>query len=243
MLLVILMFATAAPAVYAQSGETTTSTTTTTLNISTSPSTSLGSITFKTSNSKRVEVGKSTQLFITIKDMSGSITTTFSCSNTAIATIEKVNNTCVKVYGLKNGEVVITATAGGKADKYTLIVGDSSATATAGTDGAATPTSAYIGGEIDYFSENEHSSEYRANMRKYIEEKNQSDALSILIGVVGWAAIIAMCGVVLSVIFRNRSPKLNLYPGSRRRFNTGGYRGNQRKRLLPDHYYRNNKKY
>lgn len=223
-----------------QTKTTKTTVSTTTLVISNSPTMSLGSITFKTSNSKRVAVGKSTSLYITIKDMSGSVSTSFSCSNTSIASIEKVSNTCVKVYGLKDGEVIITASAGGKTAKYTLIVGDAApTTGSAAAVGATTATTLdpSLNVTVDLYSSDD------SQLAQFIENKQQEDAGSIIMGIIGWAAIITVLGLVLSVMFRNRSPKMNLYPGSRRRFNTGFYRGNHKKRLLPDHYYRDIKRY
>lgn len=217
-------------------------TTTTALPVETSPSASLGSISFKTSNSKAIEVGKSTFLYITIKDMSGSTTTTFTCSNTSIATIEKINNTCVKVYGLKDGEVVITAAAGGKTAKYTLLVGNTASETTAHAAGGAvseeTTTTLPASMEMDLYSLKNDS-----ELAKYIEQNKQNNAGTIILGVIGWAAIIALFGTVLSVIFKNRTPRMNLYPGSRRRFNTGVYHGNKKKHLLPDQYYRELRKY
>ncbi|MBE6753042.1 MAG: hypothetical protein E7559_01590 [Ruminococcaceae bacterium] len=220
--------------------KTTKTTTTTTLVISTSPTNSLGSISFKTSNSKRVAVGKSTSLYITVKDMPGSVATSFNCSNTSIASIEKVSNTCVKVYGLKDGEVVITASAGGKTAKYNLVVGTAATTAAAPVgDTAVTsaPIDPSLDVEIDLYTSND------SQLSQYIAQKKQTDTASIIMGIIGWAIILTGFGVILSVMFRNRSPRMNLYPGSRRRFNTGVTRGNRRKRLLPDHEYRSLKRY
>lgn len=199
----------------------------------------LGSITFRSSNSKRIEVGKVTTLYLTIKDMSGTINTMFTSSNTAIATVEKINNTSVKVTGLREGEVVITATAGGKSAKYTLIIGNESVTQAQGEQPTAATES---GGEVDVdlFSSSE---EYEQKLAAYAEADQQSGAGGIIIGLIGLAAIISGFGTVLSVMFSNRSPKLTLYPNTQRQFSVGGYRGKKRKRLLADHYYRNIKKY
>lgn len=221
------------------------STTTTTLVIAESPENSLGSIAFKTSNSKKVAVGKSTSLYITIKDMPGSVSTNFSSSNPSIASIEKVSNTCVKVYGLKDGEVVITASAGGKTAKYSLLVGAAASTTASANAGAANVTDVSGAPPADegYDVEIDLYSEDNSQLAQYIEQKQQDDAGMVIIGIIGWAAIITACGIVLSVMFKNRTPKMNLYPGSRRRFNTGVYIGSRKKRLLPDQYYRNNKHY
>lgn len=209
---------------------------TTVTSVATSPSESLPSIKFSTSNAKRIEVGRSTTLYVTKKNMKDPSTTVFSCSDSSIARVEKESDNHCRVHGLKTGEVVITATAGGVSDKYVLYVGDESATANSTTATGETAVTSLP--PIDYLSENDERI-----LDKYIIENKSSSAIDYLIGIIGWAAIIGLCALVLSVMFRNRSPKLNLYPGSRRRFNTGGMRGNQRKRLLPDHYYRNNKKY
>jgi len=214
------------------------STTSTSYSISTSPSESLGSVTFKSSNSTRIEVGKSTTLYITIKDMSGSQATTFSCSNTSVASIEKINNTCVRVYGLKDGEVIISATVGGKTAKYSLIVGSAQPTNdTAGIVGGGVTNNASGDIELDF------STIGQDQLSQFIEQNKQDDAVTIIIGIIGWTAIISIFSLVLSVIFRNRSPKVNMYPGTKARFNNSGYSGKHKKRLLPDHYYRSIRKY
>jgi len=141
-----------------------------------------------------------------------------------------------KVHGLKKGEVTITARIGSMEATYLLYVGDESVTDAGTSTTAASVTNGLA--DFDYFSDADKNT-----LEQYIVDKKSDDAVSYLIGIIGVAVIIALCGLVLSVMFKNGSPKLNLYPGSRRRFNTGGYRGNQRKRLLPDQYYRNNKKY
>lgn len=204
--------------------------------IATSPSENLASITFSTANSKRVEVGKATTLYVTLNNISSSSTVEFYSSDPAVARVEKDGGDRCKVHGLKIGEVTITARVGSMEATYLLYVGDESVTAGGTTTTAAVATG--VPGDMDYFSDMDQSI-----LDQYIVEKKSDDAVSYLFGVIGIAVIIGLCGLVLSVMFRNRSPKLNLYPGSRRRFNSGGYRGNQRKRLLPDHYYRNNKKY
>lgn len=223
---------TAAPA---DSTTTKTPTSATTYPVSTSPEASLGSVTFKSSNSTRIEVGKSTTLYITIKDMPGSETTTFACSNTTVASIEKINNTCVKVYGLKDGEVVISATVGGKTAKYGLIIG---AVQSQGAVGGVTTTQT-MNGNIEIDMSNLGSDQ----LSQYIAQNQKNSATGIIIGIIGWTFIISTFGMVLSVIFRNRTPKYNTYPGSRARFNNGSYTGKQKKRLLPDHYYRSIRKY
>ena len=203
--------------------------------IATSPSENLASISFSTANSKRVEVGKATTLYVTMNNIQSSSSLEFFSSDPSVARVDKDGNDRCKVHGLKIGEVTITARVGSMEATYLLYVGDESVTA-----GGTTTTASvqFAPGEIDYFSDSD-----REILQQYITDKKNDDAISYMIGIVGVAIIIGLCGLVLSVMFRNRSPRLNLYPGSRRRFNTGGCRGNQRKRLLPDQYYRNNKKY
>lgn len=203
--------------------------------IATSPSENLASLTFSTANSKRVEVGKATTLYVTMHNIQSSSAVEFTSSDPNVARVEKDGSDRCKVHGLKKGEVTITARIGSMEANYLLYVGDESVTA-----GGTTTTAAVNSGlvDFDYFSDADKNA-----LEQYIVDKKSDDAVSYLIGIIGVAVIVGLCGLVLSVMFKNRSPKLNLYPGSRRRFNTGGYRGNQRKRLLPDQYYRNNKKY
>ena len=211
--------------------------------ISDSEDETLGSIAFRTSNSKRIAVGKVTTLYLTIKDMSGTINTIFTSSNTAIATVEKINNTSVKVTGLREGEVVITATAGGKSAKYTLLIGDESVTAVQpdGSAGVTEPNGGVVadvaevladgGADVDLFST---SDEYEQKLAAYTEASQQSGSGGIIIGLIGLAAIISGFSTVLTVMFSNRSPKLTLYPNTQRQFSVGGYRGKKRKRTPAD---------
>ncbi len=207
-----------------------------------------GSVTFKRSNSKRVPVGKSTTLYLTVSDVSGSYATIFTVNDTSVVSLEKINNQSVRVTGIKEGTVTVTATINGRTAQYVLTVGDAPVTqatsarpANPGEEPDEEPVESIVTDEIelDLFSTPEND-----QLAEYIEESQQTSAGDILLGIIGFAAIFGGFGVVLSVIFRNRSPKLNLYPGSRRRFNsTGSSGGRRRKRLLPDHYYRSNDKF
>ncbi len=242
--LAVMMLALFMPASVMAESNTTTSTTTGTgtdtssgIVVATSPSETLASITFSTANSKRVEVGRAVTLYVTMNNIQASASVEFFSSDPTVAQVEKDGSDRCKVHGIKTGEVTITAKVGSMEANYLLYVGDESVTA-GGTTITAADTQATHAGDFDYFSDNDQN-----RLQQYIVENKTSDAVSYLMGIIGVAVIIALGGMVLSVMFRNRSPRLNLYPGSRRRFNTGGYRGNQRKRLLPDQYYRNNKKY
>ena len=199
----------------------------------------LGSVTFRASNSERVPVGKSTTLYIKIEDMKGTVTTAFSCSNPSIATIEKVNNVSVRVTGVKEGEVVITATAGGKSAKYTLIVGEAKVTSAPTQAQQTDPAAETTVVPVDFSM----GTQYQDQILALAEQERQADAGNILLGVIGLVAIVAGLGSVVSVMLSNGTPKLTLYPGSRRRFNAGTGKGRSKKRLLPDHYYRNVKKH
>jgi len=223
-------------AVFAEGASTTTSSQSPGVVIATSPNENLASLTFSTANSKRVEVGKATTLYVTMHNIQSSSAVEFSSSDPNVARVEKDGSDRCKVHGLKKGEVTITARIGSMEATYLLYVGDESVTDAGTSTTAASVTNGLA--DFDYFSDADKNT-----LEQYIVDKKSDDAVSYLIGIIGVAVIIALCGLVLSVMFKNGSPKLNLYPGSRRRFNTGGYRGNQRKRLLPDQYYRNNKKY
>lgn len=207
------------------------------LTVENSDTQTLGSISFRASNSSRVPVGKSTTLYVKIEDMVGTVVTSFTCSNPGIASIEKINNMSVRVTGVKEGEVVITATAGGKSAKYTIIVGDEQVTAVTTQQGQTAATEATQPVDVSL------SAEYQNEILALVEKKKESSAGSLILGVIGLGAIVAGLGTVISVMLSNRTPKLTLYPGSRRRFNAGTGKGKTKKRLLPDHYYRNVKKH
>ncbi len=193
-------------------------------------------------------MGKTTTLYLTISDISGNYSTVFTVDDTSVVSIEKINNQSVKVTGIKTGSVVITAYIEGRTAQYTLAVGDAPVTQPTSAPTAVGPENTEDipeepavddEFELDLFSTPEDN-----RLAEYMEEAQQTSAGDMLLGIIGFAAIFGGFGVVLSVIFRNRSPKLNLYPGSRRRFNTNGaVGGKRRKRLLPDHYYRSNDKF
>ena len=78
--------------------------------VSSNPQETLGTVGFSESNTRRITVGKSTVLYLTIKDMGYNYQTTFESSDTSIATVKKIDNRAVRVVGLKSGIVTITAT-------------------------------------------------------------------------------------------------------------------------------------
>lgn len=211
----------------------------------------LGTVTFSSSNAKRIAVGKSTVLYLTIKDMGYSYYTEFESSDTKIASVSYVDNRAVKVVGLKKGKVTITATIdsskGVKIAKYQLIVGDaedvSSDTVSEESDtepqGGGIVTEDDNDVDLDLFSSTDDPM-----LIAYAESRNDKNATSILMGLIGWVMIILAVFYVFSVIIRSRTPKMNVSPGSRRRYSAGGS-GSLRSgnRLLPDKYYRNLKKY
>lgn len=218
---------------------TTTSTPPPTVVVAESDTQTLGSISFRASNSKRVPVGKSVTLYVKIEDMAGTVVTSFTCSNPNIATIEKINNVSVRVTGVKQGEVVITATAGGKSAKYTLIVGDADVTSVVPSQ---SQTASAAAEEQDSVYADIYEQEFHSEVAELANRRKENSAGSIILGIIGLGVIIGGLGTVLSVMFSNHTPKLTLYPGSRRRFNAGASKGKIKKRLLPDHYYRNIKK-
>lgn len=210
----------------------------------------LGTVSFSQSNTKRISVGKSTVLYLTIKDMGYSYATTFETSDETIATIEQIDNRSVKVVGMKNGVVTITATVdstkGLKVTKCELTVGDADTTSDV-TSEEETENNANDGGIItNYDDENIDldlfSSTDDPMLAAYAKERNNNNATSILLGLIGWVIIIIAIVYVFSVIIRSRTPKMNVSPGSRKRYSTGGSLRSVN-RLLPDKYYRNLKKY
>lgn len=218
--------------------------------VSSNPQETLGTAGFSDANTKRISVGKSTTLYLTVKDMGYKFSTTFESSDKTIATVEFVDHRAVKVVGLKNGTVTITATVESnnretKVAKYTLVVGDgeiaseSSAAQTA-SDGGAGITAEYENdNDLDLFSSTEDPM-----LIEYANARTNTNATSLLIGLIAWIFIISAVVYIFSVVISLRTPKMNVSPGSRRRYSTGGTdslrSGN---RLLPDKYYRGLKKY
>ena len=221
--------------------------------VSSNPQETLGTIGFSESNTKRITVGKSTVLYLTIKDMGYNYQTTFETSDATIASVKKIDNRAVKVVGLKSGTVTITATIPKSISKtktvtisakYDLIIdeGDVSSS-TASNNGVSSNNGAGI---LDDTSDNTdldlYSSTTDPMLLEFAKSQRNSNAASLLLGLIGWGMILFAVGYVFSVIIRSRTPKLNVSPGSRRRYSAGGAMRSGR-RLLPDRYYRNLKKY
>ena len=210
----------------------------------------LGTVGFSESNTKRIAVGKSTVLYLTIKDMGYNYQTTFETSDPSIATVTKIDNRAVKVVGLKSGTVIITATVPKSktvtiSAKYVLEVGEGDGSSVTSHD----ETSSVGGGGILHDDDDNADLDLFSNtadplLLDYAKQRRGSSAASLLLGLIGWGLIIFAVGYIFSVVIRNRTPKLNVSPGSRRRYSAGGS-GSLRSgsRLLPDRYYRNLKKY
>lgn len=219
------------------------------VNVSSNPQETLGTVNFSASNTKRVAVGKSTVLYLTIKDMGYSYSTTFETSDESIATLKQIDNRAVKVVGMKSGVVTITATVdstkGIKVAKYQLAIGDAKLSDDTETDTDRETSDSEAGGiitddndiDLDLFSSTDDPM-----LAAYAESRSDNNATSILLGLIGWVLIILSVMYVFSVIIRSRTPKMNVSPGSRRRYSAGGS-ARSGNRLLPDRYYRNLKKY
>ena len=79
---------------------------------------------------------------------------------------------------------------------------------------------------------------------EYAKARRSTNAATLLLGIIGWGLILLAVGYVFSVVIRSRTPKLNVSPGSRKRYSartSGSLRSGNR--LLPNKYYRNLKKY
>lgn len=210
----------------------------------------LGTVGFAQSNTKRISVGKSTVLYLTIKDMGYSYATTFESSDETIATVTLIDNRAAKVVGLKSGVVTITATVdstkGIKVAEYELTIGEADGSSDVTTEEEPENDTNNVGiitdyddTDLDLFSSTEDPM-----LAAYAKERNSNNATSILLGLIGWVLIIMSIVYVFSVIIRSRTPKMNVSPGSRRRYSAGSS-GSLRSgnRLLPNKYYRNMKKY
>lgn len=255
-----------APSAYATGQNNTTSSTTSTtrnasssdpdanvseVTVSSNPQETLGTVGFSESNTKRITVGKSTVLYLTIKDMGYNFQTTFETSDPEIATVKKIDNRAVKVVGLKSGTVTITATVPKSktvtiSAKYVLQIDEGDATSSqTQPDGSS---SVEGGGIMEDVSDNTdlelYSSTVDPMLLEYSKTRRSANGASLLLGLIGWGLIIFAVGYVFSVVIRSRTPKLNVSPGSRKRYSASGS-GSIRSgnRLLPDKYYRNLKKY
>lgn len=218
----------------------------------------LGTVSFAQANTKRIAAGKSTVLYLTIKDMGYNFATTFESSDTSIATVTMMDNRAVKVVGLKSGTVTITATVdsnskGIKIAKYVLEIGEGTGTGigvaseTPQSNQAASGLENGNGGIITDFNDNDldlFSSANDTALIQYAQQQRSGNATSLLIGLIGWAMIIMGGIYVFSVVIRSQTPKMNVSPGTRKRYSTGGSSSlRSGSRLLPNKYYRNLKKY
>ena len=256
-----------APAAYAAADNGTTSRTTGTtrnadnssdpdanvseVTVSSNPQETLGTVGFSEANTKRITVGKSTVLYLTIKDMGYKFNTTFETSDSSIASVKKIDNRAVKVVGLKSGTVTITATVPKSktvtiSAKYVLEIGEGDAVS---SDAGPNNTSSVNGGGImndasDNTDLDLYSSTTDPMLQEYAKQRRNSNAATLLLGIIGWGLVLIAVGYIFSVVIKSRTPKLNVSPGSRRRYSAGSS-GSIRSgsRLLPNKYYRNLKKY
>ena len=219
--------------------------------VSSNPQETLGTVGFSEANTKRITVGKSTVLYLTIKDMGYKFNTTFESSDPEIATVKKIDNRAVKVVGLKSGTVIITATVPKSktvtiSAKYELEIGEGDVSSS-GTP-ADNTSSVHGGGIVNDVSDNTdldlYSSTADPMLLEYAKARRSTNAATLLLGIIGWGLILLAVGYVFSVVIRSRTPKLNVSPGSRKRYSartSGSLRSGNR--LLPNKYYRNLKKY
>ena len=219
--------------------------------VSSNPQETLGTVGFSEANTKRITVGKSTVLYLTIKDMGYKFNTTFESSDPEIATVKKIDNRAVKVVGLKSGTVIITATVPKSktvtiSAKYELEIGEGDVSSS-GTP-ADNTSSVNGGGIVNDASDNTDLDLYSFTadpmLLEYAKARRSTNAATLLLGIIGWGLILLAVGYVFSVVIRSRTPKLNVSPGSRKRYSartSGSLRSGNR--LLPNKYYRNLKKY
>lgn len=218
----------------------------------------LGTVSFAQANTKRIAAGKSTVLYLTIKDMGYNFATTFESSDTSVATVTMMDNRAVKVVGLKSGTVTITATVdsnskGIKIAKYVLEIGEGTGTGigvvseTPKNSNTVSEQEGVNGGIITDFNDNDldlFSSANDTALIQYAQQQRTGNATSLLIGLIGWAMIIMGGVYIFSVVIRSQTPKMNVSPGTRKRYSTGGSSSlRSGSRLLPNKYYRNLKKY
>lgn len=219
--------------------------------VSSNPQETLGIVVFSDANTKRITVGKSTVLYLTIKDMGYKFNTTFETSDPEIASVKKIDNRAVKVVGLKSGTVTITAIVPKSktvtvSAKYVLEIGEGDAVSSETSPDISSSQNG--GGIINDTSDNTdldlYSSTTDPMLLEYAKKKRTSNAPTLLLGIIGWGLVLFAVFYVFSVVIRSRTPKLNVSPGSRKRYSAGSS-GSLRSgnRLLPNKYYRNLKKY
>lgn len=218
--------------------------------VSSNPQETLGTVGFAEANTKRISVGKSTTLYLTVKDMGYTYGTTFETSDKSIATVEQINNDAVKVVGMKSGTVTITATIestkGKKVAKYELIVDDGNTTSDSTQSNTVSDESGSMGGIITDYDNNDldlFSSTTDPMLIEYANSRAGTNSTSLLLGLIAWIFIISAVVYVFSVVIGLRTPKMNVSPGTRKRYSTGGSSLRAGNRLLSDRYYRNVKKY
>lgn len=199
---------------------------------------------FKESNPNTVNMLKSITLTIETMGITN-LNTKFTSEDTTIATVEKLNNTNVKVIGLREGAVYIYAECGDKSAKFRVFVRSADGTM-GGVD--TLNVSSVPDKVLDVASGEPIASEFTYEGPPVSEEDifddlkyEKTNPVTIVVGIIGWGLIIIGIMLVVTIILQNRNPRTNRFPGgSRNRFSK---HYNKSKRILPDHYYRNLKKW
>lgn len=221
---------------------TTTTTKTTTKKKNTSSVYQL--VKFKESNPNTVNMLKSITLTIETTGITN-LNTKFTSDDTTIASVEKINNTNVKVVGLREGAVYIHAECGDISAKFRVFVRSADGTM-GGVD--TLDVSSVPDQVLDVASGTPVVSEFNYNGPPVSEEDifenleyESTSPVTIVVGIIAWGLIIVGIMLVVTILMQNRHPKTNRFPGgSRNRFSK---HYNKSKRILPDHYYRNLKKW
>lgn len=233
---------------------------------------------FKEDNKKEVEVSRSVVLYITSTGINN-LNTEFTCSDTSIATVLKINDSSVRVFGLKNGEVTVTAISNDIKAKIRIKVGTGTAanTTTTPPDEDAPPTPETPPNNILFVSSEENTASAPENDGKKeisdeelfgnLQTESKLKPATVVTAVIWWGIILLGAVVVTVIVLNNNTGKMRLKRSSvstysiklggagRRRMYSGLSSGhtarrrrgrkkaNERKRLLPDRYYRHLRKW
>ncbi|MDR1564456.1 MAG: hypothetical protein LBS74_05825 [Oscillospiraceae bacterium] len=202
------------------------------------------SVKFKDGNPSSVIKQKSITLTIETSGIS-SLNTKFKSADTTIASVEKVNNTNVKVYGLREGTVDIVATCGDITAKFKITVkAEGEATGSEELDVSSVPDNALgVASEAPVITKAEFQGELvvKEDVLAAVSRKQSTDVFSNILGIIGWGLLIVLIMIVFTTIMRNRNPRSSRFPGGARSRYGKHYR--RSRHLLPDHYYRGLKKW
>jgi len=219
-----------------------TTTTTPTTTKKTTTTTVKKSLAFKKDNTTNVAVSRSIVLYITSTGIND-LNTEFSCNDTTTATVLKINDSSVRVFGLKDGVVTVYATSGDLQAKIKITVGkgEPTATTTTTTPTVTSPTVESIPDNILLVSSDDDTASDEKNTNKKpmtdaelfgdLKTEKKLNAATVITGIVWWGIILVGVVAVTLVILNNNTGAMKLKSSvlySYKRAGKGGYRSYNR---------------